>query len=181
LEYRVAVPLEYGPWAQFSPWAFSDRPQDYQYNPRTYPYPALNPYLPQRSGAYIQPGNMDPIAYALATSGSPEGPGLEGLDQESVKGILMWAAAGSVAGYFVLGKKQGALLGAVLGVVTKYTLGLFKASRTGQIDFAPEDPTGGAYEGGGDPFGDPLGPGESIAVASQYFGTLKPRGFTATL
>jgi len=43
-----------------------------------------------------------------------------------------------------------------------------------------EDPTGGHYWDSSDPiFGDPLGPGESIAVAYQAAGQLKPHGFAA--
>ncbi len=41
-----------------------------------------------------------------------------------------------------------------------------------------EDPTGGAYAGGGDPvYGDYYGSGESIGSGTQWAGTLKPRGF----
>lgn len=42
-----------------------------------------------------------------------------------------------------------------------------------------EDPTGGAYWDQPDPWGDPLGPGESLAVGYQWAGQLKPKGFAA--
>lgn len=49
----------------------------------------------------------------------------------------------------------------------------------GQIEQHIADPTGGAYWDY-DPMGpDPLGPGESIAVAWQWASQLQPRGFSA--
>jgi len=117
MEYTVAMPL-WGPWYWGNP---NLGPESY-YNPRTYPYPAdTGGYITRWSGSFIQPRNLDPVAYELM---------------------------------------QGSL---------------------GDLDWHVEDPTGGAYSGGGDPiWGDPLGPGENIAVAMQWAGQLKPRGF-ATL
>lgn len=55
---------------------------------------------------------------------------------------------------------------------------LYRRRQMGQIDFAVEDPTGGAYGGGGDPiYGDPLGPGVSINYQFKWAGSLHPRGF----
>ena len=74
---------------------------------------------------------------------------------------------------------QRALL--TVGAVLVAAWWLHRRGTMGQIGpWFPEDPTGGAYQGGGDPiYGDPLGPGESIAVAYQWLGQSKPRGFTA--
>lgn len=67
------------------------------------------------------------------------------------------------------------ILGGVLLLVY-----LQRRKHLGQIDFAVEDPTGGAYAGGGDPiYGDPLGPGESITSELKWAGGLHPRGFAA--
>jgi hypothetical protein len=170
LEYRVATPL-LGPWYW---WDYSDLGVSSYYNPRTYPRPAENPFIPKRSGSFIQPGNLDPLAYELAAQ-----KGLDGLDQETLKGLLVWAVIGAAAGNFLFGKKTGLALGAVLGVVSKYVYGIFKQQKLGQIDFAPEDPTGGSWSESTDIWPDYFGSGESVAVASQYFGTLKPRGFAA--
>ena len=61
-EYRVAMPL-FGPWYWGSPHL---GPESY-YNPLTYPYAApTGNFLPQWTGAFIQPRNLDPVAYALA-------------------------------------------------------------------------------------------------------------------
>ena len=103
-DFWTAMPL-FGPWYGASPHL---GPESY-YNPRTYPYAAVNPFLPRWSGNFIQPGNIDPL---VVNGGLP----------------------------------------------------------------AMEDPTGGAYwESVG-----PLGPGESIGVASQWAGDVKPRGFATT-
>ena len=119
-EYRVAMPLM-GPWYQgWYQWPFGPSPHlgpESFYNPRTYPYPALNPFLPQWTGSFIQPGNIDTVAGELMMSGMNQG----------------WP------------------------------------------DWYIEDPMGVAYwESIG-----PLGPGESIAVASQWAADLHPRGFSA--
>jgi len=208
LEYRVAVPLV-GPWYRMSPWAWSDAPQESFYNPRTYPFPAINPFLPQRSGAFIQPGNLDPLAYRLVH----EGGSLDGLGQapapsgQAVKfAVGTWIAFAilkSAAGAFIPRRKIRKLVRGVgpkgamaLGVVAAGGLAywfLFRREALPQVEvsllgldqvgqpWAPEDPTGGAYGGGGDPiYGDPLGPGENIAVTSVWAGSLKPRGFATT-
>jgi hypothetical protein len=174
LEYTVAVPL-WGPWYQQSPWAWSDLPQESFYDPRRYPYPAVNPFIPKRSGAYIQPGQMDPLAYQLVNEGS-----LEGLGQVTSRtGAWLLAA---IAGAALLKKSKTLGLLAAVGAVwwfSRKSGGLL--GRMGQIaerDWFPEDPTGGGYAGAGDPvYGDVLGPGESIAVASNWLSMLHPRGF----
>lgn len=112
-EYMVAMPL-FGPWYWGNP---NLGPESY-YNPMTYPYPAeTGNLIPRWTGSFIQPRNMDPVAYELAMGGPRQ---------------------------------------------------------------AIEDPTGGLYSGGGDPiYGDPLGPGESLAVGMQWASQLKPRGYAA--
>lgn len=177
LEFRVATPL-WGPYYQASPYLWSDLPQESFYNPRTYPFPAVNSFLPQRSGAFIQPGQADPLAYQLVNEGS-----LDGLGQASRPnlGSLLAIALGALA----LSKKSKTLGLLAVGawLLTRNSGGLL--GRMGQIadrDWFPEDPTGGAYFGTGDdsPYPDVLGPGESVAVASNWIANLHPRGFAAT-
>lgn len=174
LEYRVAVPL-WGPWYQNgASWMYSDLPVESFYNPRTYPYPAENPYIPQRSGAYIQPGQADPLAYALVAEGNPLAAFVA--PQKAQMGTLATGAVAAMLVYAATKRWKTALLWGAIMAGLKY----FDPSPMGQIDWHVEDPTGGAYEGGGDPiYGDPLGPGANIAVASQWAGSLKPRGFAA--
>jgi len=207
LEYTVGVPLPlWGPYYQSSPWMYSDiNPQGY-YDPRTFPYPAINPFIPRRSGAYIQPGQMDPLAYALVNEGSLEG--LRQLPQDQSKTVKIAIGTWIV---FALGraaltalipqrkirrafrgvpKKAWAVLGVLAAggiawwyVTQKPDLQVSLLGRMGQIadrDWFPEDPTGGGYAGAGDPvYGDVLGPGESIAVASNWIANLRPRGFSS--
>jgi hypothetical protein len=57
---------------------------------------------------------------------------------------------------------------------------LVQGTPLGQYEQFIEDPTGGAYGDAGDPiYGDVLGPGVAVGVATQWAGTLKPRGFAA--
>lgn len=204
LEFRVATPL-WGPYYQASPYLWSDLPQESFYNPRTYPFPAVNPFLPQRSGAYIQPGQADPLAYALVNEGSLEGLGQSQDQSKTIKIAvgtwLVFALGRAALGALVprrklrrvlrgVPKKAWGVLGVLAagGVAWWYVtqrpdLQVSLLGRMGQADrdWFPEDPTGGGYAGAGDPvYGDVLGPGENIAVASVWSGTLKPRGFAAT-
>lgn len=174
LEYRVATPL-WGPFYQQSPWMWNDLPVESFYNPRSAPYGQPNPYIPQRSGAFIQPGQADPLAYALVSEGNPLAAYLPTKIQP---GALALGAISALFVYaFTKRWKTALIAGLVMGGLKAADPGTMGQ---GELDWHPEDPTGGAYEGGGDPiYGDPLGPGENIAVASQYFGTLKPRGFAA--
>lgn len=105
-DFQVAMPL-FGSWYWGSPYL---GPESY-YNPLTYPYAVVNPYIPRWSGSFIQPGNIDPLV------------------------------------------------------------------KVSNKDWAPLDPTGGSFweesEAG------ELGPGESIAVGSQWAGDIHPRGFSS--
>jgi len=171
LEYRAAVPL-WGPYYQMSPWAWSDLPQESFYNPRTYPFPAVNPFIPQRSGAFIQPGQADVLGYKLLTEGEP----MADFDSEKSRGRMIGLILAGVSWFLFFQRKIALSLG--ISAVALYFL---VRGKSGLGQWFPEDPTGGAYGGGGDPiYGDVLGPGENIAVASQWAGTLKPRGFVAT-
>ena len=111
------------------------------------------------------------------------------METNTVIKILGGAAAGVVASKIVNfifirhdDEKFSPYTGALVGVGAVLLLAAItkKAVPMQGYSFAPEDPTGGAYAGGGDPiYGDPLGPGVDIGVASEWFGTLKPRGFVA--
>ncbi len=63
----------------------------------------------------------------------------------------------------------------IIGGAMLVAWAIHQRSSMGQIGpLYPEDPTGGAYwESVG-----PLGPGENIAVAYQWLGQSKPRGFS---
>lgn len=80
MEYVVAAPL-FGPWY----WGNPNLGPDSYFNPRTYPYPAdTGNFIPRWSGAFIQPRNLDPMAYQLVSEG-----GLSGMDLEDWKILLM--------------------------------------------------------------------------------------------
>lgn len=65
LEYTVAMPL-WGGWY----WGDPNLGPDSYFNPRTYPYPAdTGNFIPRWSGAFIQPRNLDPLAYQLVSEG----------------------------------------------------------------------------------------------------------------
>lgn len=55
-DFYTAMPL-FGAWYWGSPHL---GPESY-YNPRTYPYAAVNPFIPRWSGSFIQPRNIDPL------------------------------------------------------------------------------------------------------------------------
>lgn len=209
LEFRSAVPL-WGPWYQMSPWAWSDLPQESFYSPRSYPFPATNIFIPRRSGAFIQPGQADPLSYKLMfESGS-----LDGLGQQEQSGKAVKFAIGtwivfmvlrSIVGAFIpkrkirklirgVGPKGATALGLLAAgglyywfLVRREQLPRFEVSLLGKLGqvgpWAIEDPTGGEYMKDPDTemFGPGLGPGESIAVASAWAASAKPRGVVPTL
>jgi hypothetical protein len=207
-EYFSAVPM-WGPYYQQSPWAWSDLPQESFYSPRGGPF--SNPFIPRRSGAFIQPGQADPLAYKLIfESGSLDGLSQAEAPKSQGSGVIKFAVGTWIALALLkagvtaflpprkirklvrrVGTKNMALVGLVAaGGLTAWFLtrreqipqlevSLLGQGNLGQVGpWYVEDPTGGAYGGGGDPiYGDPLGPGESIAVANIWAGALHPKGF----
>lgn len=208
LEYRSAVPL--GPWYQMSPWAWTDLPQESFYSPRGSMFPPINPFIPRRTGAYIQPSDLSSSAYKLQFESGQ----LDGLGQvqsgENTKAIKF--AVGTWIGLGVLravvnevlpprkvrklvrgtSAKGWALFGLVVAGGFTYWF-MTRRERLPELEvsmfglgqanpWAVEDPTGGQYflDPDTEMFGPGLGPGENIAVASVAYGSLKPRGFATT-
>lgn len=170
LEYRVAAPL-YGPYYWQWPWGSPHLAPESYYLPRE-GFPQPQPFIPRWSGAFIQPGNLDPGAYDLVY-GSGQLGGLKAPQTGIVAGMVLAVVARKMLQTSLLAAVSAGLLAAVL-----YS----GAEKTSMGQVGPmhvEDPTGGAFYDIDPIYGYGLGPGESIAVGSQWVAQLKPRGFSA--